>query len=74
MATKVLDTRGLRCPQPILAIITTMHETCPGDLLEVAADCPTFEDDVRRWCERSARPCSPSRATATRLSPPGIQL
>jgi len=53
MNTKVLDACGLRCPQPILAIITCMHETKPGDVLEVTADCPTFEEDVRRWCDRS---------------------
>ena len=55
MPTKVLDTRGQRCPQPILAIITSMHETSPGDILEVTADCPSFEDDVRRWCERGGK-------------------
>ena len=55
MATKVLDTTGLRCPQPILAIITSMHDTHPGDVLEVSADCPTFEDDVRNWCLRSGK-------------------
>jgi tRNA 2-thiouridine synthesizing protein A len=55
MATKVLDARGLRCPQPIHAIITCMHETAPGDVLEVTADCPTFEDDVRRWATRVGR-------------------
>lgn len=55
MSTKALDVRGLRCPQPIQAIITHMHETAPGDVLEVAADCPTFEQDVRNWCSRSNR-------------------
>lgn len=55
MATKVLDARGLRCPQPIQAIITCMHETSPGDILEVSADCPTFEDDVRRWATRGGK-------------------
>jgi len=55
MNTKVLDTKGLRCPQPILAIITCMHETAPGDIIEVTADCPTFEEDVRRWCTRSSK-------------------
>ena len=55
MATKTLDARGLRCPQPIQAIITCMHETSPGDILEVTADCPTFEDDVRKWAERTGR-------------------
>ena len=55
MATKELDTVGLRCPQPILQIITCMHDTSPGDVLEVTADCPTFEDDVRKWCERGGK-------------------
>jgi tRNA 2-thiouridine synthesizing protein A len=55
MATKVLDARGLRCPQPIQQIITCMHETHPGDVLEVSADCPSFEDDVRNWSQRTGR-------------------
>jgi tRNA 2-thiouridine synthesizing protein A len=55
MAVKQLDTIGMRCPQPIQAIITSIHETSPGDLLEVKADCPTFEEDVRKWAERTGR-------------------
>jgi TusA-related sulfurtransferase len=55
MTTKELDTRGMRCPQPIQAIITSMHETSPGDMLVVKADCPTFEDDVTRWCTRAGK-------------------
>ena len=55
VAVKKLDTIGMRCPQPIQAIITSIHETCPGDLLEVKADCPTFEEDVRKWAERTGR-------------------
>jgi tRNA 2-thiouridine synthesizing protein A len=23
-----------------------------GDILEILGDCPTFEKDVRTWCER----------------------
>jgi TusA-related sulfurtransferase len=26
-----------------------------GDILEVLADCSTFEADVRRWCEQTKR-------------------
>jgi tRNA 2-thiouridine synthesizing protein A len=55
MATKNVDARGMRCPQPIQAIITSMHETAPGDILQVTADCPTFEEDVRRWSERMGK-------------------
>ena len=52
MATVELDTTGLRCPQPILRITARLPDLKPGDLLVVAADCPTFEDDVRMWCGR----------------------
>jgi len=55
MAVKELDARGLRCPQPIQQIITFMHRTQPGDVLQVTADCPTFEDDVRKWADRTGR-------------------
>jgi tRNA 2-thiouridine synthesizing protein A len=27
----------------------------PGDILEVVADCSTFEADVRAWCERAKK-------------------
>jgi tRNA 2-thiouridine synthesizing protein A len=27
----------------------------PGDLLEVVANCPTFEKDVRDWCTRAKK-------------------
>jgi len=52
MAVKVLDTLGLKCPQPILKIAVMAPEMRPGDLLEVLGDCPTFEQDLRNWCER----------------------
>lgn len=52
MALKNLDVLGLKCPQPILKIAIKMPELTPGDILEVIADCPTFEKDVRLWCER----------------------
>lgn len=52
MALKNLDVLGLKCPQPVLKIATKMPELVPGDILEVLADCATFEKDVRLWCER----------------------
>lgn len=55
MARHELDCKGLRCPQPILTIITYMPSTQPGDILEVTADCETFEEDVRKWCERMGK-------------------
>ena len=52
MAVEVLDTLGLKCPQPILKIAVRAPDMHPGDILEVLGDCPTFEKDVRTWCER----------------------
>jgi tRNA 2-thiouridine synthesizing protein A len=43
---------GLRCPQPILQITIAMPEMQPGEILEVKANCESFEDDVRTWCTR----------------------
>lgn len=52
MATIKLDTLGLNCPQPVLKVTAKMPELNPGDILEVLGDCPTFEQDLRKWCER----------------------
>jgi tRNA 2-thiouridine synthesizing protein A len=52
MATVTIDAKGLRCPQPVLKIAVKVPEMHPGDILEVIADCPTFEADVRQWCTR----------------------
>ena len=52
MSTQVLDTLGLKCPQPVLKIAVKAPDMNPGDILEVLGDCPTFEKDVRTWCER----------------------
>jgi tRNA 2-thiouridine synthesizing protein A len=52
MALHKLDATGLRCPQPILKITIMMPEMNPGDVLEVSANCDSFESDVRTWCER----------------------
>ncbi|UCD87357.1 MAG: sulfurtransferase TusA family protein [Desulfobacterales bacterium] len=52
MKTEVLDTLGLKCPQPVFKIAMKAVEMEPGDILEVLGDCPTFEKDVHTWCER----------------------
>jgi tRNA 2-thiouridine synthesizing protein A len=35
-----------------LDIAVKAADMTPGDILEVLGDCPTFERDVRIWCER----------------------
>ena len=55
MAVSVMDARGLKCPQPTLKITVLSVKMKPGDVLEVVADCPTFEKDVRDWCSRARK-------------------
>ena len=55
MASKVIDARGLKCPQPQLKMLTESHAMKKGDILEVVADCATFESDVRAWCQRTKK-------------------
>jgi len=55
MATEILDAVGLKCPQPTLKITIQATKMKAGDVLEVTADCPTFEKDVRDWCSRSKK-------------------
>jgi len=55
MATQNLEATGLKCPQPTLKITVQATKMKPGDVLEVTADCPTFEKDVRDWCTRSKK-------------------
>lgn len=52
MEIMVLDTVGLKCPQPVMKIAVLSPDMQSGDLLEVVGDCPTFERDVRVWCGR----------------------
>jgi tRNA 2-thiouridine synthesizing protein A len=52
MAVATLDAIGLKCPQPVLRVAAKAREFSVGDILEVLADCPTFEQDIRNWADR----------------------
>ncbi len=55
MAVTTLDARGLKCPQPTLKMTVLSVKMKQGDVLEIIADCPTFEKDVRDWCSRAKK-------------------
>lgn len=55
MSTHVLDLRGLKCPQPTLKMTMAIHQYKKGDMLEVLADCPTFESDLKSWSQRTRK-------------------
>lgn len=51
----VLDTTGLRCPQPVLRLAVLAAKLPRGLIVEILGDCPTFERDIRVWCQRLDR-------------------
>jgi len=55
MATYTLDVLGLKCPQPVLKVAAKAKELKPGDILEVIADCHSFPNDIKAWCERTGK-------------------
>ncbi|MFC1769835.1 sulfurtransferase TusA family protein [Nitrospirota bacterium] len=55
MATEELDLRGLKCPQPTLKMTLKVIKMGKGELLEVMADCDTFESDLKSWSQRSKK-------------------
>lgn len=55
MQAKVLDVRGMKCPLPTLKMLSMSRDMKAGEILEVIADCPTFEADVRKYCETTKK-------------------
>lgn len=47
---EVLDCKGLKCPQPVLKVAVKANTIAPGTTLEVIADCPSFPNDIQKWC------------------------
>lgn len=46
---EVLDERGRRCPQPVIALMRAAART-PGRVVIVLADDPAAEYDIPAWC------------------------
>ena len=55
MATRVLDLKGLQCPQPRLKMSVEAMSMKAGDILEAVSDCATFESDVKEWCKNTKK-------------------
>jgi len=47
-----LDCVGLYCPQPLLQTREKLEELEPGQTLEVLADDPAAEEDIKRLLKR----------------------
>lgn len=55
MANQTLDAKGLKCPQPALKVQMMSMKMKAGEILEVVADCSTFEKDIREFCARAKK-------------------
>ena len=49
---RVLDCLGLYCPEPVFRTRIALDEMESGEVLEVTADDPASEEDIKRMVER----------------------
>lgn len=50
---KMLDARGLYCPEPVFRTKMEVDTLQTGDVLKVMADDPAAEEDITRWAKRT---------------------
>lgn len=53
MTTRQIDLKGMRCPGPIVRMNSEFRRLIAGEVVEVVADDPVFELDVKVWCKRT---------------------
>jgi len=54
-AYHTLDCVGLYCPAPVLNTRQEMDKLAIGDVLEVLADDPAAEEDLKAWAKRTGQ-------------------
>ncbi|MEE8470777.1 MAG: sulfurtransferase TusA family protein [Dehalococcoidia bacterium] len=54
-ADRILDCIGLYCPMPILNTRQEMDKLAVGEVLEVWADDPAAEEDLKAWAKHSGQ-------------------
>ena len=52
---QILDCIGLYCPMPILKTRQEMDKLAIGEVLEVLADDPAAEEDLKAWAKRTGQ-------------------
>lgn len=50
---KILDCIGLFCPEPLFQTREQMDSIEAGEILEVLADDPAAEEDIKRFAKRT---------------------
>ena len=51
-ADKTLDCLGLFCPEPVFRVRMELDNMKVGEILEVLADDPAAEEDIKSLCKR----------------------
>lgn len=54
-AHRVVDCIGLYCPMPILKAREEIDKLAVGEILEVLADDPAAEEDLKAWAKRAGQ-------------------
>ena len=54
-AHQILDCIGLYCPTPVLKTRQEMDKLAIGETLEVLADDPAAEEDLKAWAKRTGQ-------------------
>jgi tRNA 2-thiouridine synthesizing protein A len=54
-AHQILDCIGLYCPMPVLKTRQEMDKLAVGEILEVLADDPAAEEDIKAWAKRTGQ-------------------
>jgi len=54
-AHQTLDCIGLYCPTPVLHTRQEMDKLATGQILEVLADDPAAEEDLKAWAKRAGQ-------------------
>ena len=52
---QTLDCIGLYCPMPVLNTRQAIDELAIGEILEVLADDPAAEPDIKSWAKRTGQ-------------------
>ena len=52
---QVLDCIGLYCPTPVFNTRQEMDKLATGEILEVLADDPAAEEDLKAWAKRTGQ-------------------
>ena len=54
-AHQTLDCIGLYCPMPVLHTRQEMDKLAIGEILEILADDPAAEEDLKAWAKRTGQ-------------------